>query len=283
MSIRFSSVVAAQPRRIGRSFSALSVEMGGLGQLASPVAALDEFRVSAPTFGPHPHAGFSAVTYVLEGSQGAARSRDSLGNDIVVGPGGIVWTQAGSGAIHEESPAEPGRELHGLQIFVNLGAKRKLSHPRVFSLESTNVPEWRKAGDVRVRVVVGSFEGVKSPLIPEEPFDLLDVELRTRLDFKLAEGHNALVYVLKGAIGVVSGDGREQKVDAEHAMAIGGGGDLAFIAHHSSQFVILSGAAITEPVVAHGPFIMNDRAQVDAALARFRSGAMGNLPPRMAG
>ena len=281
MSIRFSSVVAAQPRRIGRSFSALSVEMNGLGQFASPVMALDEFRVSAPTFGPHPHAGFSAVTYVLEGSQGAARSRDSLGNDIVVGPGGIVWTQAGSGAIHEEAPAESGRELHGLQIFVNLSAKSKLSPPRVFSLESGNVPEWRKAGNVRVRVVVGSFEGVKSPLIPAEPFNFLDVELRTQLPFNLPEGHNAVVYVLKGTIGVASGNGPEQRVDAEHAMAIGGGGDVVFNAHYPSQFVILSGASITEPVVAHGPFMMNDRAQIDAALARFRSGAMGSLSPSM--
>ena len=58
----------------------------------------DEFRVTGRPFPPHPHAGFSAVTYVLEDSEGKLRSRDSLGNDLVTGPGGIVWTQAGSGA-----------------------------------------------------------------------------------------------------------------------------------------------------------------------------------------
>jgi pirin-like protein len=81
-----------------------------LGGLASPVLVFDDFRVRKLPFSPHPHAGFSAVTYVLEDSQRGLRSRTSLGNDIVVGPGGIVWTQAGRGVIHEEAPADADRE-----------------------------------------------------------------------------------------------------------------------------------------------------------------------------
>jgi redox-sensitive bicupin YhaK (pirin superfamily) len=62
---------------------------------------------------------------VFEDSKAALRSRDSLGEDVVVGPGGIVWTEAGRGVMHEELPASDD-ELHGLQIFVNLSAKNKL-------------------------------------------------------------------------------------------------------------------------------------------------------------
>ena len=87
----------------------------------------DDFRVRGHPSAPHPHAGFSAVTYVFDDSPGRLRSRDSLGNDHVVGRGGIVWTQAEHGVMHEEMLADLGEELHGLQFFVNLTCTTRLS------------------------------------------------------------------------------------------------------------------------------------------------------------
>jgi redox-sensitive bicupin YhaK (pirin superfamily) len=197
----------------------------------------------------------------------------------VIGPGGIVWTQAGSGVIHEELPAETGRELHGLQIFVNLSSKNKLTPPQVLRLEKSEVAEWRSDAGDRVRVVVGSFEGISSPLVPAEPFNLLDVELRREISFRLQNAHNALAYVLTGAI-VLRADGREQKVASEHALSLhGSGGRLTFEAEHPAHFLILSGAEIREPVVVHGPFIMNERSQIEDAAQRYRTGGMGHLEP----
>ena len=89
---------------------------------------------------------------------------------MVTAPGGIVWTQTGSGLIHEEVPADLDRELHGLQIFVNLSSQNKIAPPKTFRLQNNDVPEWRNAAGNRVRVVVGSFEGTLSPLVPGEPF-----------------------------------------------------------------------------------------------------------------
>jgi hypothetical protein len=90
-------------------FSANSIGLHDLDERASPAAVLDDFRVRGRPFGPHPHAGFSALTY---------------------GPGGIVWFQAARGAMHREFPAEQGRELHGAQVFVKLGGKDKFIAPR---------------------------------------------------------------------------------------------------------------------------------------------------------
>jgi len=279
MTIQFSPVIAAQDRGNRGSFSVKSIDLDRLGERASPIAVLDDFRVRGQPFAPHPHAGFSAVTYVLEDSEGGLRSRDSLGNDIVVGPGGIVWTQAGSGVIHEELPAEFGRELHGLQIFVNLSSKNKLAAPQMLRLAKREVPEWRSDAGDRVRVVVGSFEGVSSPLVPAEPFTLLDVELRREISFSLQNAHNALVYVLEGDV-LARADGREQKVSSEEAMALhGSGGRVAFGAYQPARFLILSGADIREPIIVQGSFIMNARSQIDAAIARYRAGAMGSLAP----
>jgi redox-sensitive bicupin YhaK (pirin superfamily) len=53
----------------------------------------------------------------------------------VVRLAGIVWTQAGSGVICHEIPAETGCELHGLHIFVNLSPENKLVAPELLRLE----------------------------------------------------------------------------------------------------------------------------------------------------
>lgn len=280
MAIEFSSALPTHSRgNEGSVFSVKSLDLKDLGQRASPVVVLDDFRIRAHVFGAHPHAGFSAVTYVLEDSVGSARSRDSLGNDVIVGPGGIVWTQAGSGAIHEEMPAEHGRELHGLQIFVNLSAKNKLVAPQVYWLDGDAVPEWRSANGDRVRVVVGSYAGIASPMVPAEPFTLLDISLSGELTFDLPPAHNAVVYVLGGDVRV-SSNGHAREVSREQGLALNGdGGRISFDAVESARFVLLSGAAQHDPVIEEGSYIMNDRAQIEAAVKRYQTGKMGHLAP----
>ncbi len=279
MSIQVSPVIRARSLRDAGAFSVQSLEVGQLGERASPVVVLDDFRVSGRPFGPHPHAGFSAVTYVFEDSQGGLRSRDSLGNDVVTGPGGIVWTQAGRGVIHEEVPAEASGELHGLQVFVNLSARNKLAAPQMLRLDKGEVPEWRNGAGDRVRVAVGSFEGVSSSLAPVEPFTFLDVTLRREISFEVPPAHNAIVYTI-GGDAFVRADGREQKVTVGHAVALyGGSARVAFAASRPAHIIVLSGPSIQEPVVVQGSFIMNERSQIEAAVARFRTGQMGHLAP----
>lgn len=274
-----SQIVAANTQGNGRTFSVRSIDLEAFGPLASPLAVLDDFRVSGRPFGPHPHAGFSTVTYVFEDSQAAVRSRDSLGNDLRVGPGGIVWTQAASGIVHEETPADDGRELHGLQVFVNLSARNKLRSPGVMRLLPQDVPERRTAAGDRVRVLTGTFDGVTSPLTPAEPFDAFDVELRGSLSFPLAHGRNAVLYVREGVVRARAGDAT-RAVQAGAAVAFGGAGETVTLeALAPSRGVILSGTALTDPVVSDGPFIMNDRSQIAAAIARYRAGTMGELTP----
>jgi redox-sensitive bicupin YhaK (pirin superfamily) len=279
MSTQFSPVVAAQAQGNPGTFSVQSIDLGALGDWASPVLLLHDFRIRRPTFAPHPHAGFSAVSYVFEDSQVGLHSGDSLGHDLVTRPGRLVWTQAGSGVIHEELPAEIGNELHGLQIFVNLSAPHKLAAPQVLWLAPSEVPEWHSDAGDRVRVVVGSFDGVASPLVPVEPFTVLDVELRRDIAFTLPTAHNALVYVRTGDV-LVRADGRAQEVAGTHTLALhGSGGGVTVEAVHPAHLVVLSGAEIREPILVDGPFIMNERWQIEEAVARYRTGRMGHLEP----
>jgi len=228
-------------------------------------------------FSPHPHAGFSAVSYLFEDSQDALRTRDSLGNDVLTGPGGMVWTQAGNGLVHEEMAATPDGDLHMVQMFVNLPREGKLAPPRVFHLHHDEVPEWRSGAGDRVRVLVGSFQGEISPLAPAQPFGFLDVRLRSAIPLDLEKGHNALVYVLSGTV-AVSAEGDERWLGAGHAVGMRGDGASVLIkAAEAAHLLVLSGVEIREPVVSWGPFIMNDETQIDEAFARYRAGRMGQL------
>jgi redox-sensitive bicupin YhaK (pirin superfamily) len=255
MPIRISPVLAAKILESGSGFSAKSINLHERGELASPIFTLDDFRVRGEPFGPHPHAGFSALTYVFEDTEARARSRDSLGNDVEVGAGGIIWFQAARGAMHHEVPAG-GHELHGAQIFVKLSVRNKLIAPRTLWLDGSAVPEWQDQDGDRVRIVVGSFGNVSSPLVPAEPLDLLDVTLRSAISFELKDGHHALIYVREGSIRV-HGDGGATAVEAGHAVALSGSGQCVAL-EGAARLLILSGAEMNEPVLTEGPFIMND-------------------------
>jgi hypothetical protein len=184
--MHFSPVVASKPRPLPGFTRLHFIDLAELGVADSPVSVLDDFRVAGLPFSPHPHAGLAAVTYVFEDSPGGVRSRASTGADLVLGPGAIIWTHAGSGIVHEEIPAEPGVELHGVQIFVNLSPKGKLTKPEVHYLEPGQVPEWHGCPGDRVRVVVGTFAAITSPLVPPEPFTLLDAYLGSEIQLRPA-------------------------------------------------------------------------------------------------
>lgn len=143
MQAEFSSVVAAPRDTHGRTFAAARIDMKRLAGFTSPLVGVDHFWMSGPTFAPHPHAGFAAITYVFDDSEGGMRNRDSLGHDFVAGPGDLIWTQAGAGVIHDELPDAPGKTVHGLQIFVNSSEKHKSLAslaPQVRHIRSVEVP-----------------------------------------------------------------------------------------------------------------------------------------------
>lgn len=266
-----------QSRPFGAGLSVRSVDLGPIRGAGLPVFMFDEFSVRGHPFGPHPHAGFSAITYVLPDSPGGLRSRDSLGNDIVVGPGGIVWTQAGRGALHEELPSHPGCELHGLQVFVHLPGELKLSEPRVLHLDGQDVPVWVGPNGTSVRVLVGRHGEQVSPLQPSQPFRWLDVTLHGELEIELTPGHCMLAHALAGSARVLRED-RQHELARGRGLAVAGSvRPLSLRAEEPCRLVLLSGPAIHESTVGNGAFVMADATQLRDALRRYHAGEMGRL------
>lgn len=279
MVTQVSEIVQARRSSSGGIFSVNAIGLERMNGLAAPLVLLDNFRVSGQPFGPHPHAGFSAITYIFEDSPGALRSRDSLGNDLEIGPGGIVWLQAGRGAQHQEVPAVRGSELHGAQIYVNLSMSNKLADPKTMYMLSGQVPEWRNEAGARIRVLVGDYGNVRSPIAPVEPYSILDAFLAGQVPYPLAHGENSVIYVLDGQLDVVI-EGKMHRLSSETAIALSGTGEVRLSpAGGVAHALLMSGPALNEPVLAEGSFIMNDAAGIRSARLRFQSGQMGRLEP----
>lgn len=175
----------------------------GVAALIDPFLGIDHAWMSAPTFPPHPHAGFSAVSYLFLDSETGIGNRDSLGNHNLIQPGGLHWATAGRGIVHEEVPAESGKTVHSLQIFVNLASEQRSIAPFALSLEPQEVPVVLLPG-IKLRVPLGNYGEVRSPLSPPTEVTMLDISLEDGAELKLSvpAGHCAFVMPIIGPLEV---------------------------------------------------------------------------------
>lgn len=199
------SVVIAQLHRANHGGYFRGYGLRGDVGLLSPFLGVDHYWMNAPTFPPHPHAGISAVSYLLLDSETGMANRDSIGTDNLIQPGGLHWTTAGRGVVHEEVPAEPGKTVHGLQIFVALATSKLDIAPFPLTLEPQDVPVIQLPG-AKVRIPLGSYGDKRSPLTPPTEVTLLDISLEEGavLSVPVAVGHSMFVMPIFGTVEVAA-------------------------------------------------------------------------------
>ncbi|MFC5475801.1 pirin family protein [Paraherbaspirillum soli] len=273
---RVSPIIEPRDMRIGDGFTAKHFSEDAFNGLIDPVVMLDHFHMTAPTFAPHPHAGISAVTFMFEDSVGYDMNYDSCGNHGPIHPGDLHWMVAGRGVVHTEQPEGEGFHVHALQIFVNLPAHKKHIAPYAIHVDAKDIPVFRAPG-VRVRVGAGESNGVQSPAVLPEPFTLLDGFLEPGASFthRLPAGWNAMVYSVEGQLELTVGDVHSTIVTAR---AIGvSATEIQLTSVAGAHFTVLAGPALREPLVKHGPFVMNTAEQMQQTLSDYASGKMGTL------
>ena len=226
--------------------------------------------------GMHPHRGFETVTIVYEGE---LEHRDSKGNHGTIGANEVQWMTAGRGIMHEEHHskafAQSGGNLDMIQLWVNLPRHAKMVEPRYQQLTEQNIAEVQLQDDQGlVRVIAGQYQQgtdvAKGPALTFSPIKLLDVRLNAdkTVPFDFDPSWNNIIFVLTGSVKI---DGQAftalQTVYLKHDVTT-----LDIEVLEDAKLLIASGEPIHEPIVAHGPFVMNSEAEIHQAFADFQTG-----------
>jgi redox-sensitive bicupin YhaK (pirin superfamily) len=223
--------------------------------------------------GQHPHRGFETVTIVYDGQVSHHDSTDAGGT---IGPGEVQWMTAGSGIIHEEyhgdDYARNGGAFEMIQLWVNLPAKDKMTKPGYQGITKAQIPEVQLPDNAgKVRVIAGEYASQPGPAHTYSPMNVWDVRLNAGsiTTFTLPEGHTTAVFVLKGAVGL---GGSHTVRPAELAIMRREGTDLVLEAQQDTVLLLLNGEPLNQPVVGHGPFVMNTWEEIDQAVNDYNQG-----------
>lgn len=224
-------------------------------------------------FGPHPHRGFETLTFILKGDLMHA---DSDGHESVITAGGIQWMTAGRGIVHSELSSEnfkeKGGELEILQLWMNLPAKLKMTSPAYTGLQKKDIPTvTADQGKVILNVISGEWTGTKGPVDSLTGIDMASCFMQAggKLKLEVKEDRNVFFYVVSGAV-EVNGHRATQRQLVEFVPDEGK--DILIDAETSSILLLGHGKPYYESVVAQGPFVMNNMAEIRQAFIDYQNG-----------
>jgi hypothetical protein len=228
--------------------------------------------------GPHPHRGFSPVTFIF---QGGVHHRDSEGNSGVIDAGGTQWMNSGRGIVHSERPrkdiAEKGGVFEIIQFWVNAPASKKMEAPSYQPLKAEDTPTFVSADKkVRVGVVSGEALGKKGPVTAHSNLLTLRLAMQEggKVDLPVDKKYNSFIYQLDGALSINGSTTTEGK---NLIWFNNDGKTIQVEATADSRLILLAGEPINEPVATYGPFVMNSQSEIIKALNDYQSGEMGVL------
>jgi redox-sensitive bicupin YhaK (pirin superfamily) len=248
-----------------------------LQQRLDPFLMLDAFGSDNPDdyiagFPDHPHRGFETVTYMIAGHM---RHRDSAGHEGFLQNGGVQWMTAGRGVIHSEIPQQEEGVMEGFQLWLNLPGQDKMIDPWYRDFAAADLPRFVTEAGVEVTVIAGESHGVAGAVVRQATAPLyLDIHLPAAASFTqaLPAGHNAFIYVYRGAVGIAGTEVPLQRMAilANHASADG----VRIEAAGEAKVLLIAGRPLNEPIAQYGPFVMNTDQEIYQAVNDYREGRL---------
>lgn len=228
-------------------------------------------------FGPHPHRGFETVTFILDGE---LAHRDSAGHESVIKEGGVQWMTAGSGLVHAEVSPEAFKRSGGpmelLQLWVNLPSRLKMTQPRYTGVQKADVPALTAdQGRATINLISGTWGGQSGPISSLTGVFMATLALKPggRVGFGSLAGRNVFLYVVRGSVEV-----NGVAAAAWNLVELDLAGDMLEIVGLEDSLVAFGHAEpIGEPVVAHGPFVMNTREEIVQAIRDYQNGLFDHV------
>jgi redox-sensitive bicupin YhaK (pirin superfamily) len=247
---------------------------------------------AVPGFPAHPHRGFETVTVVRKG---LIDHSDSLGATARFGRGDVQWLTAGKGIVHAEMfplldtlDANP---LELFQIWLNLPAASKMAEPHFTMFWADDIPN-RVAKDANgretlVTVIAGLMADAGKPLSPppdswasQAQADVAIWTLRmqpgARFTLPAAKpGTRRNLYFFKGQTVTVDG----QNLQSHGAIELQGDVAVELVnGNEETEFLLLQGKPIAEPVAQYGPFVMNTQQEIRQTIADYQQTQFGGWP-----
>jgi redox-sensitive bicupin YhaK (pirin superfamily) len=225
---------------------------------------------------PHPHIGLSTVTYLFEG---AMMHRDSLGSVQRIEPGAINWMTAGSGIVHSERTPPDLKDkdyaAHGLQLWAGLPSAFEETPAEFTHTPAAALPEW-SAPYVRVRVLVGSAFGLRSPVRTYSETLYLDVAAQPGGSLTLPAPDDAR---LEHAVYSVDTSLRVDGADVPpFTMAMLVPGTAATIlAPRGARYVVIGGAPLDGHRTIWWNFVSSSKERIEQAKADWSAQRMGRI------
>ncbi|EIA18045.1 pirin family protein [Clostridium perfringens] len=277
---------APEPHMVGDGFRVSQYIPTGIKSMErlSPFLLLDYnapyyFKPSETRLGvgAHPHRGFETVTIAYDGK---VEHHDNKGNHGIIGPGDVQWMTAASGIMHKEYHetefSKNGGIFHMVQLWVNLPKDEKMIEPKYQPLLKEEMGILKLDNDKgEISIIAGEVNGVKGPANTFTNINLYNINLKNYGNTTLSEpkNFNTAILILKGEAKV-----NEDKICKEGDFIVFEnveGEILLESLTEESLFLVLSGEPINEPVVSHGPFVMNTLGEILDAYEDFRNNKFG--------
>lgn len=223
----------------------------------------------------HPHRGFEPVSILFEGS---VEHKDSAGHHGFIKGGDIQWMTAGSGIVHSEGipkdMAKNGGQFHAVQFWVNLPKKFKMTEPKYQNISKENIPV-KSSDGVQLRIIAGELDGTKGAASTFSPMMVVHGIMQAQKStlVSMRNSFNCGLYVTLGQLKI-----NGEKIDARKMVWFNNDGDAINVtAETKSEFLLLAGEPIAEPLVQYGPFVMNTQEEIARAMNDYEEGKMGAI------
>ncbi len=275
-SRKVEQLVTGQVTSDGAGVTLTRVLGQALQRRLDPFLMLDAFGSDNPGdyiagFPDHPHRGFETVTYMIAGRM---RHRDNAGHEGLLESGGVQWMTAGRGVIHSEIPEQAEGRMEGFQLWLNLPRTEKMAAPWYQDFPKAELPRFETEAGATVTVIAGESHGVRGAIRRDTTAPLyLDVHLSAGAQFAqtLPAGHNAFLYVYRGGVhvGGHAVPAPRMAILTNDPQAQG----VVITADDDARILLMAGRPLHEPIVQHGPFVMNTEQEIRQAMEDFSAGS----------
>lgn len=236
-----------------------------------PFTIMPEQKVESQ---PLPHKGFECVSLLLEGN---IQYQDSNRNKGSLDKNDIQWMTAGSGTVSSEKINNSNNlesKFHLIRFWLNLPQADKATKLNYQDIKKADIPMIKQDG-VQLKILSGEMQGIKSTI--KTFSDTLTIygiiDSGKGINLAIPKNFNASLYIISGQIKILG-----EKIDSRKMIWFNNDDDHIWIsASADSEFLLLAGEPIDEPMFQYGTFVMNSQEEIDQSITDYNRGKMGML------